>query len=416
MKAYNGVRPPRLLLKATSMEATFKMKQTDHSVCPCCQHDNLEAFFTIEDAPIQSVITVDSYDAALAIPRQTIELNLCHACGFIFNRTFNRDWDYYTQGYEDQQSFSPMFRDFIHTVTNRFINRYSMRQKRIFEIGCGKGDFLQLICQLGDNSGVGLDPAWDASRAPTSAHVNFRKDFFGPETPQIDSDCIVCRHTLEHIPNAQQFVRTIRDTCRTQQPILLFEVPNMLRILQTHSFWDIFNEHCNYFTPASLAGLFRRNYFDVLDLHLEYNQQYLLIEGRPSDKRPTSKHPLEESFSELKLLVARFTSVMNKQLESWRTRLCAYKDSGRRVVLWGGGSKAVGFLTQFDSIGLIEHVVDINPYLAGNFIPGFGIQYQQPDFLKAYQPDVVIAMNGIYTKEIRSMLSTRKLYPEIIGL
>ena len=79
--------------------------------------------------------------------------------------------------------------------------------------------------------------------------------------------------------------------------------------------------------------------------------------------------------------------------------------TGKKVVIWGGGSKSVGFLTQFDDIGLIDHVVDINPHMQGNYIPGIGKQYVGPEFLREYKPDVVILMNSVYTSEVRKMLN-----------
>ena len=65
---------------------------------------------------------------------------------------------------------------------------------------------------------------------------------------------------------------------------------------------------------------------------------------------------------------------------------------------------------------MIEHVVDINPHMTGNYIPGIGIQYVAPDFLDSYCPDVVIVMNSVYMDEIQQNLAGRGLHPEILGL
>ena len=85
-------------------------------------------------------------------------------------------------------------------------------------------------------------------------------------------------------------------------------------------------------------------------------------------------------------------------------------------MIWGGGSKAVGFLTHFHNIDVIEHVVDINPHMIGNYVPGIGIEYKSPDILIAYQPDVVIVMNGVYKDEIEKMLISIGIFPELLYL
>lgn len=384
--------------------------------CPCCQCTDLESFFTIRNAPVQSVATIHSYEDAVSIPRHDIVLTFCNHCGFIFNSEFDAEWDYYTQGYEDQQSFSPTFVKFITSLTQRFINKYGIRNKRVVEIGCGKGDFIYLICRLGQNQGVGIDPAWVPGRVEGQSAIRFIPEFYSQEHGQIKADCIICRHTMEHIHCVGEFLRIIRDSCAGSRPILFFEVPSVLRILKDQAFWDIFGEHCNYFSPASLARLFRRYQFEVIDLFLEYDEQYLFIEARPLDRSLQKTQPLEESVNALKSLSRLFAKHVEEKLEEWRTCLLQLKKAQKKVVLWGGGSKAVGFLTQFDEIGVIDQVVDINPHLLGNFIPGFGIQYVGPEFLENYRPDVVIVMNSIYIKEVQFELKQRDLFPQVIGL
>ena len=52
-------------------------------------------------------------------------------------------------------------------------------------------------------------------------------------------------------------------------------------------------EHVSYFSPGSLARLFRATGFEPLVLELEYDDQYILIEARPGDGGRAQ--PLEKS-------------------------------------------------------------------------------------------------------------------------
>lgn len=353
----------------------------------------------------------------MEIERRDLTLTFCNNCGFIFNSTFDTDIDYYTQGYEDQQGFSPTFVKFITGVTQRFIDRYDMRNKDIIEIGCGKGDFISLISELGNNRGVGIDPAWVPGRTKPNPNVRFIKEFYSEKHGQLPADCICCRHTLEHIHGTGEFLKTIRDSIGDRKDVVLFfEVPSIVRILKIQAFWDIFYEHCTYMSPGSLARLFRLNRFEVLDMYLEYDDQYLFIEARPVDKPSSKTHPLEESVEELKELSRTFTEKINVILETWKGRLSEIKNKKQKAVIWGGGSKSVGFLTQFDELNAIDYVVDINPHMQGNYIPGIGKQYVAPEFLKKYKPDVVIIMNSVYMDEIGKSLNEMGLDPELIGL
>jgi SAM-dependent methyltransferase len=392
------------------------MDSMKHTSCPNCRETDLEDFFTIPNAPTQSLVTIKDREEALAIPRKDIVLTFCNTCGFIFNSEFDTTIDYYTQGYEDQQGFSPTFTKFISGVTQRFIDRHDVRGKQVIEIGCGKGDFVRLISKLGNNRGIGIDPAYVPGRGEEVEGVSFIKEFYSDKHGDLQADCITCRHTLEHIHDTYGFMETIRRSVKDSSPVLFFEVPSIVRILDVQAFWDIFYEHCTYLSPGSLARLFRLNGFEVLDMYLEYDTQYLFIEARPSSNVDEVVHPLEETVEELKEKTRIFVEKINAQLTEWRERLEAFKAEGKKVVVWGGGSKSVGFLTQFADLDAIDHVCDINPHMQGNFIPGIGKQYVSPDFLAAYQPDVVIVMNSVYMNEITTSLADLGLHPQMLGL
>jgi hypothetical protein len=63
--------------------------------------------------------------------------------------------------------------------------------------------------------------------------------------------------------------------------VVLFELPDVLRALRECAFWDVYDEHCSYFTPGSLARLFRASGFEVLVVELDYDDQYILVEAVP---------------------------------------------------------------------------------------------------------------------------------------
>jgi len=388
-----------------------------HTHCPNCKHNDIEDFFTVYDAPVHSLVTVKDYSEAMGIERKDITMAFCNNCGFIFNSSFDTSLDYYTKGYEDQQGFSPTFLKFITGVTTRFIDKYNIRNKDIIEIGCGKGDFITLISQLGNNRGIGIDPAWVPGRSAGNPNVRFIKEFYSEKHGDLKADCICCRHTLEHIHGTSDFLSTIRKSIGNRKDVILFfEIPSIVRILKIQAFWDIFYEHCTYMSPGSLGRLFRMNGFEVLDMYLEYDNQYLFIEAKPVDLPSENIHPLEESVAELKELTRLFTLKINSILDAWHEKFAGLRQNKQKTVVWGGGSKSVGFLTHFDKENVIDHVVDINPHMQGNFIPGIGKRYVGPDFLKEYKPDVVIIMNAVYTEEVRKMLKERGLEPELIPL
>ncbi len=385
--------------------------------CLSCQSEKVENFFVLKNAPLQSLITIKTYEEAIAIPKKDITLAFCNNCGFIFNSTFDTSIDYYTQGYEDQQGFSPTWLTYQTGITNRFIDKYGIRGKDIIEIGCGKGDYIQLICKLGNNRGIGIDPSYVSGRSETNPNVTFIKEFYSKKHGELPVDLIVCKHTMEHIYDPYNFVKNIRNWINKDKDIQVFiEVPTIVRILKINAFWDIYTEHCSYFSPGSLARLFRMNNFEILDTYLGYDDQYLYLEAKTSKNTTSQILPLEESVEELKGYVDGFVLKIKEELGKWNKLLLRMKEENEKVVIWGGGSKSVGFLTHFNDLKVISHVVDLNPHMQRNFIPSIGMQYVGPDFLREYKPDKVIIMNRIYKNEIGKMLSQMGLNPELICL
>jgi hypothetical protein len=387
-----------------------------HTKCPNCGGEKIEGFFQIKNAPIFSLVTVKSKEEALRVPRKDIELGFCHSCGFIFNRLFDTSIDYFTGGYEDQQGFSKTFMEYLTGISKELIEKYNLQGKTTMEIGCGKGDFINLLTEINGGKGIGVDPAYEEGRQK-NPNLTFYKEFYSAKHGNLKASMISCRHTLEHIHGTFDFLKLIRQSLNDNpDTVVFFEIPQISRILDIQAFWDIYYEHCSYFSAGSLARMFRAAGYEILDLRLVYSNQYLLIEARPTDKISTKTFPLEESIEEQKARVENFKVKIQEQLGDWRKKLIALKEKGKKVVVWGGGSKSVGFLTNFADLDAISYVVDINPHMEGNFIPGIGKQYKSPTFLKDYQPDAVIIMNGVYQKEITQSLHDMGVFPEMFAL
>ena len=84
------------------------------------------------------------------------------------------------------------------------------------------------------------------------------RDFYGPRYSHLQADYVCCRHTLEHIGPVRDFVSLVRETIGDRRHVnVFFELPDMERVLEHGVFWDIYYEHCTYFTRGSLARLFR---------------------------------------------------------------------------------------------------------------------------------------------------------------
>jgi SAM-dependent methyltransferase len=400
------------------MNAT-KIKTGINNSCPSCDSQGLSLFYEVKNVPVHSCLLMPTEQEARAFPRGDIALGFCEQCGFITNVAFDPSVQDYSPIYEDQQCFSPKFNAFAQDLAKRLIKKYNLYDKNIVEIGCGKGDFLLLLCELGHNRGIGIDPTFRKGRVHSEAadRVVFIQDHYSERYANYHGDLVCCRHTLEHIQPTAEFVSTVRRAIGSRlDTVVFFEVPDMTRVLRELASWDIYYEHCSYFTPGSLARLFRACGFEIIDLAREFDDQYLLIEAKPVNERSEKLHELEEDIEQAAKDVQYFSAHCHDRISQWKRKLQQIQAGGKRAVVWGSGSKCVSLMTTLGVKDEIDHVVDINPHRHGKFIPGVGKKIMPPELLKEHKPDVVIMMNPIYNDEIRQMLDKMGVTTEVFSV
>jgi hypothetical protein len=365
--------------------------------------------------PIYCNLLWPSHQAALSAPKGDIQLAYCPQCGHVFNAQFDLSLMDYTQDYENSLHFSPRFQAYATALAQRLIEDHQLYNKQIVDIGSGKGDFMRMLCELGDNRATGFDPSYAPDEIDPDSPVSFIADYYTEKYTSHPADFISCRHVFEHIPEAAAFAQMVRRAVGNRwETAVFFEVPNVLYTLQDLGIWDIIYEHCSYFSPHSLAYAFAHNGFRVHNLDTTFNGQFLTIEAFASADTPT---PLPNSINDLTAMtetINTFADNFHHKVNTWQERLAGITASGHKAVIWGAGSKGVTFLNILQTQEQIRHAVDINPRKEGKFVAGTGQEIVTPDFLKTYQPQYVIIMNGNYREEIGRQLEELGLTAEIL--
>jgi SAM-dependent methyltransferase len=389
--------------------------------CPACGSRNRRPFHHEASIPTNSCLLLADRDEAEGYPRGDLELWFCAGCGFVSNARFDPRLSEYSARYEETQGFSARFNEFARELAKRWVDTYGLHGRTVLEIGCGKGEFLEMMCEAGVGHGIGIDPSAHPERRRSEAaqRIEWITDFYSEAYSHLRADAVVCRHTLEHIFPVGDFMRMVRRSIGDRtDTVVLFELPDVRRVLEEVAFWDVYYEHCSYFSAGSLARLFRSTGFEVLDVTLEYDDQYLVIEARPSDSTPAPGAPLpiEDDLAALSAAVDRFSAAYTEQLDRWRSELRELADRGGRAVIWGAGSKGVAYLTGLGVVDEVRYAVDINPHKHGMFMAGTGQQIVAPEQLVEHQPDLVVVMNPVYLDEVRRDLDRLGLAPQVVAV
>ncbi|HKB15805.1 MAG TPA: SAM-dependent methyltransferase, partial [Planctomycetota bacterium] len=121
--------------------------------CPGCGHREASAFYEVEDLPVHSRLLMETQGEALACRRGDVRLAFCGACGLVWNTRFDAVVQDGSKRYEETQGFSPRYQAHSRALADRLIDRYDLRGRDVLDLGCGKGEFLALLCARGGNRG-----------------------------------------------------------------------------------------------------------------------------------------------------------------------------------------------------------------------------------------------------------------------
>jgi SAM-dependent methyltransferase len=375
-----------------------------------CGAEDPSVFFAVGDLPVHCNVLWPSAGQARNAPRGDIRLAVCRTCGMIGNVAFAEKAVQYDVAYENSLHFSPEFERYATALADDLVARHALGGKTVLDIGCGKGDFLRLLCAGGRCHGIGVDASYEPTPETNVPYLEFVRAPFRAGEPAIAADLITCRHVLEHIPEPRGFVAEIAGAAqRREQCVVFIEVPNVMYTLRDLGIWDIIYEHCLYFSEPPLTRLFQAAGIGVRCVRPAFGDQYLCLEASANaPPRSAGSDP-----AEVIALAMAFATHYRDKVAHWTGRLERWRSEGRRIAVWGSGSKGVTFLNTVARDGQVHAVVDINPRKQGRFVAGTAHCIVPPEALRESPPDFVLLMNPVYLDEVRSTLAQLGLAPDI---
>jgi len=381
------------------------------STCPACGSGSHAEVLRIADVPVFCNVLYISTDEAVDVARGDIELVFCNDCGLLFNAAFDESLVEYSPEYENSLHFSPAFQSYAHDLAERLVGSYGVRDGRVIEVGSGSGDFLSMVCEFGNNTGVGYDPSHDPARAPERhSRIDIRVAPY-PTTRSVDALMVCSRHVLEHLTEPGRLVDDIRQSLvEGSTPIVYHEVPDATYMLEEVAIWDLIYEHVSYFTETTLLQLHRRAGYKIEASGRSFGNQYLWLDARPG---PTDD--VVPDFGHLSTLVEDFEDAATNRILEWTESTAAMTEAGPTVV-WGSGSKGVQFLNTVPSASAVIAAVDINPRKHGMFVPGTGQPVVGPADLAQLDVRNVIVMNPLYQDEITAQLADLGLAATVVSM
>jgi SAM-dependent methyltransferase len=295
--------------------------------------------------------------------------------------------DYYEE-YLMTHSHAKKMQEFQKKQANAFTEYFGLVGKKVFEAGCGDGQFSSVLRSIGCEV-TANEPSSKAREACRNKGLTTVGGYVSEESFHDlhgHFDAVIARQVLEHVPAPNDFVRGLRALLKPHGAGLI-EVPSLEQALEHKRFFDFFPDHLSYFSSEALAHLLSRNRLEIIKIFRtmdgEYNEVWFRRKECPD-------------FSLLQNAADSISGSFNSFLE---------KESrhGRRVAIWGAGAKGVLTLSSVDT-SAVAYLIDTDPVKHGRFTPVSHLQVHPPGRLSADPVDTVIITALAYKDEITSQL------------
>lgn len=306
----------------------------------------------------------------------------CDGCGLV---QLNNEPVPYFREVVRATAFSSEMREFRERQFAEWLERYQLVGRRILEVGCGRGEYLELLTGA---EAWGMEYNAESVAACRTGNLRVFCGYPGEgEGPLSDMlfDGFLILNWLEHLPEPGTVLERINASL-VPGGVGLVEVPNFDFALRNGMFTEFTRDHLFYFTGRTLRTLLELHGFEVLSCREVWHDYIISAEVRKRSPLPGGN--FEASLRRLSAELERFIG----------------ED---KVAVWGAGHQALMVLAACGLERKICYVVDSAPFKQGRFTPATHLPIVSPERLREDPPAAIIVMAASYCDEVAALIQVK---------
>ena len=203
----------------------------------------------------------------------------------------------------------------------KFKTEFNLKNKRVIEIGCGRGDYLKILNKVFKKV-YGLEGSRKNFKHVKKKRLKVIYGFLEKNNYKITNfkfDAFFIFSYLEHIPNLRTFLRGIYNNL-SPNAVGVVEVPNFNMILRNKLYSEFIIDHLYYFTKKSLEILLENNGFKIIKIK-EIFQNYILS-AQVKKRQAIKLEDFNKINSKLNISVSKFVKKYsdkkkNRRMGGW---------------------------------------------------------------------------------------------------
>ncbi|HMG81440.1 MAG TPA: methyltransferase domain-containing protein [Ferruginibacter sp.] len=318
-----------------------------------------------------------------------LKIYCCDSCGFV--QAFGNQV-VYESDHSAATSISPGMVTHKTEQAETFISKYNLKGKKILEAGSGDGHFLEMLTNAGAELAVGIEPSIKSKESSAFKNVIVYSDYVKKTNilKEAPFDGFATFHVLEHIPDIHDFIAGISVNLK-DGAVGFVEVPSSEAIEDELRFYDIINDHLNYFTLRTLRMAFEMHNFEILDSYRDWNGEHdvLIVKKR----KPYDFSVLQNAKT---TTIDNLLALLNKY-------------PAKKTAIWGASMHALTLLSQFNT-DKIKYIIDSAPYKQNKFTPVTQYLIVAPQAIEKDPVDLIVIIAPRFEEEIVENLKRNKKF------
>lgn len=317
-----------------------------------------------------------------------LDLYQCPRCGLV---QFDCEPVSYYRDVIRAGGYSTTMVELRRSQYKHFIDLCQLEGKKIIEVGCGQGEFLQVLTEFPVQA-FGIEHKQDLVEKAQQKGLSVSCDF--AETPDhvLENgpfDAFLSFNFLEHQPRPNDMMQCIYNNL-TESGYGLITVPSFEYILEHDGFYELIRDHIANYSQDSIRFLMEKNGFTVLECQRINRDTWSLIVKK---RQPVDVSGLSRNFDKL-------TQQMNDYVDH-----CIRK--GQKVAVWGASHQGFTVVSATGVGKKIAYIIDSAPFKQGKFAPSSHVPIVSPDYFFQNPVDSILIIAPGYTEEITETIRTQ---------
>jgi SAM-dependent methyltransferase len=370
--------------KLATTNASDQMRSAQCRACHGDLYSNPLLSYSGMPAAAQHFLDVDTLSKDKA---HDLDIYQCAFCGLI--QLNNEPVPYYKDVIR-ASAFSEDMQTFRQTQFNNWVTKYQLSNRRVLEVGCGKGEYLSLLNFSGVDA-YGIEHASPSVDFCINQGLKVSQGYLGDSPSPLNEawfDGFICLNFMEHWPDPACTLRALSEHL-SDGAIGLMEVPNFDMVIEKGLFSEFITDHLLYFTQSTLRTILESNGFDVLECKPIWHDYILSAVVR---KRSYTNL---DFFEKHKLNI---THQLNEYIDRW---------PGGKVAIWGAGHQSLAVIALANLANKITYVIDSAPFKQGKYTPATHLPIAAPSHLESEPVVAIIIMAASYSDEVARVIRSQ---------